>query len=36
MATIILESADQDPAPKRIVLGTDSFTIVTCALTRLG
>lgn len=33
MATIILESADQDPAPKRIVLGTDSFTIITGALT---
>jgi NAD(P)-dependent dehydrogenase (short-subunit alcohol dehydrogenase family) len=33
MAEIIIASADQNPAEKRIVLGTDSFTIITKALT---
>jgi NAD(P)-dependent dehydrogenase (short-subunit alcohol dehydrogenase family) len=33
MAAAIIASADQNPAPKRIVLGTDSFNMITGALT---
>jgi NAD(P)-dependent dehydrogenase (short-subunit alcohol dehydrogenase family) len=33
MAAAIIASADESPAPKRIVLGTDSFTMITGALT---
>jgi NAD(P)-dependent dehydrogenase (short-subunit alcohol dehydrogenase family) len=33
MAAVIIGSADADPAPSRIVLGTDSFAIIRKALT---
>ena len=33
MATIIIDSADRSPAPKRIVLGSDSYAIMRKALT---
>lgn len=32
MAEIILESADQNPAPRRLVLGSDSYTMIERAL----
>jgi hypothetical protein len=32
MAAIIIDSADQSPAPSRIVLGSDSFGIIRKAL----
>jgi NAD(P)-dependent dehydrogenase (short-subunit alcohol dehydrogenase family) len=33
MVKVMIESADQTPAPKRIVLGTDSYTMIQKALT---
>jgi NAD(P)-dependent dehydrogenase (short-subunit alcohol dehydrogenase family) len=33
MAEIIIQSADQDPAPKRLVLGSDSYQFIHQALT---
>lgn len=33
MATVIIDSADRDPAPSRIVLGSDSFNFIRKALT---
>lgn len=32
MAKIMIDSADHDPAPKRIVLGRDSYTVTQKAL----
>lgn len=32
MAKIIIDSADSNPAPKRIVLGSDAYTLVSKAL----
>jgi NAD(P)-dependent dehydrogenase (short-subunit alcohol dehydrogenase family) len=33
MAEVILASADQNPAPRRLVLGSDSYTVIERALT---
>ena len=32
MAQIMIDSVDQDPAPKRIALGSDAYTIIRKAL----
>ena len=32
MATLMIESVDQTPAPKRLVLGPDSYTMIQKAL----
>jgi NAD(P)-dependent dehydrogenase (short-subunit alcohol dehydrogenase family) len=34
MAAVIIDSADQTPAPRRITLGTDAFTIIRTALSQ--
>jgi NAD(P)-dependent dehydrogenase (short-subunit alcohol dehydrogenase family) len=33
MVKIMIDSVDQNPAPKRIVLGSDSYTVIQKALT---
>jgi hypothetical protein len=33
MAKIMIDSVDQNPAPKRIALGSDSYTMIHKALT---
>lgn len=33
MAKVMIDSVDQHPAPKRIALGSDSYTVIHQALT---